>query len=258
MIGGENATRLTFVRCLNILIDMDLRGSVVLVTGGAGALGSVVAQRFFAAGARLALPVRSPGDVALLPAVLRSDSSRLHTGVAQLTEEAQVRTFVSEVVARWSGIDVLLNLAGGYSGGEPVERTAHETWEQMIASNLTTMFLVSREVIPAMRAKGGGCIVSVAAETALSPRAGQGAYATAKGGVLTMTSVLAQELRGAGISVNAIAPGILDTPANARAMPDADRQRWVRLEDVASVLLFLCSPEGRAVTGTTLRMPGGG
>ena len=126
----------------------------------------------------------------------------------------------------------------------------------MISLNTTTAFLMSRACIPGMRAKGYGRIINIAALPAVRPTAERAAYAVAKRGVVTLTEVLHQELKGSGITVNAIAPGILLTEANRRSMPGADTTRWVTPAEIAQLILFLCSDDARSISGNTVMVTG--
>ena len=127
----------------------------------------------------------------------------------------------------------------------------------MLEANLRTAFVMSGAVLPLMRAAHYGRIISIAAMAALSPSASRGPYAIAKRGVVTLTETIAEETKGSGITANAIAPGIIVTAANRASMPSADVSRWVTPEEIAALVLFLCSESARSISGNVLKVYGG-
>ncbi len=127
----------------------------------------------------------------------------------------------------------------------------------MLTANLKTAFLMCSAVLPFMRDAKHGRIISIAAMAALAPAASRGAYAIAKRGVITLTETIAEEVKGTGITANAIAPSIIVTPANRASMPAADVSRWVTPEEIAAIVLFLCSDDARSVSGNVLKVYGG-
>jgi NAD(P)-dependent dehydrogenase (short-subunit alcohol dehydrogenase family) len=173
---------------------------------------------------------------------------------ADLRREEDVNGFIRAVQKEFGRLDILVNVAGGYAGGNRVEETPVAEWDAMMEMNLKTTFLMCRGVIPLM--KGFGRIVNVAAMPALRPAARRGAYAVSKAGVVTLTEVIHQEVKGTGITVNAIAPSTLLTEANKASMPGADTSAWVPLAEVASLIGYLCSDEARSVSGNTIRIFG--
>lgn len=225
-----------------------------IITGGGGELGKVVSAHFLDMGYSIAIPRYPVGhEEGLAPSrpvvrVLERD--------ADLTREEDVKEFVQAAGEAFGEITCLINLAGAYAGGNRVEETSFEEWERMISLNTTTAFLMSRACIPGMRAKGYGRIINIAALPAVRPTAERAAYAVAKRGVVTLTEVLHQELKGSGITVNAIAPGILLTEANRRSMPGADTTRWVTPAEIAQLILFLCSDDARSISGNTVMVTG--
>jgi len=232
-----------------------LSGKVAIVTGGAGALGAVLVGKLLASGAAVAIPLHRDG---LLPAPLRDvPSDRLLAASADLTQESQVSAFVASVLGRWQRVDILVNAAGGYAGGRVVEEVSMSEWESMMSSNLQTAFLMSRAVLPAMRAQGFGRIISIAAMGGLSPGARRAPYQIAKRGVVTLTESIAEEVKGTGVTANAIAPSIILTEANKASMPGGDFSRWVRPEDIGALILYLCSREAGAISGNAIKIYGG-
>jgi NAD(P)-dependent dehydrogenase (short-subunit alcohol dehydrogenase family) len=152
-------------------------------------------------------------------------------------------------------------VAGGFTW-ETLEEGSLDSWARMQAMNLTTNATITKLALPALKASGarngGGRIVNIGAGAAIKAGLGMGAYAASKSGVHRLTEALAEELAGAGVTVNAILPSIIDTPTNRKDMPDADVSQWVKPEAIADVILFLASPAARAVTGALIPVTRGG
>src|ERR1051325_3719374 len=183
------------------------------------------------------------------------------TGI-DLADEAAVRRFYASLPPLWGSI----HLAGGFAMSPVAETSAGDFADQFQMTALSS-FLCSAAAIRAIRARGelgpggakGGRIVNVAARPGLEPRLGPGlgAYATAQAAAAAMTEALAQETAGEEIWINAVAPSILDTPANRKAMPDADFSSWVAPSAVAEVIAFLASPDNRVTRGAVIPVYGG-
>ena len=234
----------------------ELAGKVVLITGATGALGSAVAREFARTGARLALTGRSESKLAQLSAGVGLPAERVLTAAADVTQVEGVAGLVGAIVARWGRVDALLNTVGGWSGGKPVGETEVEEWERMLKLNLRPAFLLSRAVLPGMLAAGWGRVIHVSSKTAVVPRAKQAGYGVSKMGVITLTETIAAEVKGSGVTANAILPSIIDTPANRKALPKADPARWVRAEQIAATMRFLCSEAGGAINGARVPIYG--
>jgi NAD(P)-dependent dehydrogenase (short-subunit alcohol dehydrogenase family) len=233
-----------------------LKDRVAVITGGTGALGRAVTLQFLREGAHCAVPYRSEAEKDELVQEAAPDADRLFCMRADLTQLEPLDAFVAAVVERFGGIDILLNLAGAFAGGTPVAETDPATFDRMLDVNLRSVFLVSRAVIPHLVRRGGGKIVSVAARAALQGTAGLAAYSASKAGVITLTQAMADELRDQNVQVNCILPSIIDTPANRRAMPEADHSRWVDPAEIARVLAFLASDDSRAISGAAVPVYG--
>jgi NAD(P)-dependent dehydrogenase (short-subunit alcohol dehydrogenase family) len=230
---------------------MLFKDRIVIITGGTGGLGQSVTRAFLAEGARTVVTYQVDAEVeALLPVIgdLRDRNLLLK---ADVTDEASVRKLVDQVVSLWGRIDVLVNLVGGFAPGT-VSDTPWEMWERMFALNLRSAVLCCREVLPHMTTQRRGAIINTASLAACRGGAGIAAYAVAKEAVRKFSEVLAEEVREQGIRVNAILPGTIDTPANRRAMPQADPNNWVHPEEIASAILFLASEDSRAIKGASL------
>lgn len=234
----------------------DFTDQVVLVTGGSGNLGRAVVQAFHAAGARLIAPDRSVGRLAAqFPALAQSDAHWLAEGV-DVTEPADMAALTAEIKRRFGRVDVLANTVGGYRAGAPLHLTPLDVWTEMVNLNARSVFVTSQAVIPLMLAQGSGRLIHTAARAALAGGAQAAAYSASKSAVLRLVESMAAELKDAGITVNCILPGTIDTPANRQASPAADFSRWVAPEALADVILFLASPAARAISGAAIPVYG--
>jgi NAD(P)-dependent dehydrogenase (short-subunit alcohol dehydrogenase family) len=223
-----------------------LAGKTVAITGGFGALGRAVALEAIDAGARVALLGRgaAPAD---LPA------GAIALANVDVTDMGATKAAFERV----GGIDGLVNTAGGFEW-ETLEQGALETWDRMYEMNVRTALQACRAALPGMLARGGGRIVNVGALSAEHAAQGMGAYAAAKSGVARLTEAIAEEYKDRGIACNAVLPSIIDTPANRKAMPDADFTRWVDARALARVIVFLLSDDAAPVTGALLPVRGRG
>lgn len=219
---------------------------VVAITGGYGALGRAVVEAAQALGLSVAVIGRTP------PRQPNPDVFEIN-GV-DLTDPAQAKTAIQSVVAHFGRLDALLNIAGGFVWS-PVESDGDE-FERMHALNVKTTLNASRAALPHLKASPEGRIVNIGANGAIKAGHGMGAYAASKAGVHRLTEALAEELKSTPVTVNAVLPSIIDTAANRADMPDADPAKWVAPADLAAVILFLASPEARAVTGALIPVTG--
>ena len=223
-----------------------------LVTGGTGALGQAIVGRLLHDGLAVVVPWIVEAERDRLrersPVAARD---RLRDVRCDVTDGGTMEGLAREVAARHGRIDVLVTAVGGFAGGRLVE-TDRATWDGMLALNLTSAFVAARAVVPHMTAAGGGRIVTVASRAVVPPAGGFIAYTVAKAGVIAFTQALARELEGTGVTVNAVLPSTMDTPANRAAMPDADRSRWVPVDAVADAVAFLAGERAGHVTGTLL------
>ena len=223
-----------------------LDGRVALITGGTGALGRVVSAAFLAAGARVIVTYLVEAELPGFDAAVPKD--RRETAKVELTSRADVEALVARIVATHGRVDVLLNLAGGFAPGTVVETDDHEL-DRLFAMNLKTAFVCTRAVLPVMIRQKHGRIVNVTARPALTGGGGVTAYAITKAAVAALTRAAADEVREHGVTVNAIAPSTIDTPANRAAMQQVDPSRWVKPEEIAATLVFLASDAAGATSG---------
>lgn len=231
-------------------MDRSAANRTVVITGAAGVLGRAVAHAF--GGERLILVDL---ERTALEKAHGGDSSTQTLVALDLLDGAATGVALAPLVASASRI-VLCNIAGGFVMGTAVHETADEIWSRMLDLNLHTLTHACRAVVPRMIETGFGKVVNVAAASATTGKAQMGAYAAAKSGVARLTEAMSLELRGRGINVNAVAPSIIDTPANRAAMPDADPTQWVSPADLANVIRFLASDDAVAVHGAVVPVVG--
>ena len=220
---------------------------VYLVTGAFGVLGTAVAAKLAGQGAHLALLDAAPAPLAAIDAALR-------LGGIDLTDGGQADNAVQRAATRWGRLDGVVNIAGGFRW-ESIAEGGAQTWDLLFALNLKTALHTCRSALPWLKAHGGR-VVNVGAAAAGRAGAGMGAYAASKSAVLRLTEALAEETRDHGVNVNAILPGIIDTPANRRDMPEADYSRWVAPDALADVVAFLLGDGARAITGAGIPVTG--
>ena len=228
---------------------------VVVVTGAFGVLGSAVVRAFARNGARVALVDVVPHASPELQAEFAG--SHLMLGGADLSHQESTRKTMAAIAMRFGGIDVLVNVAGGFRW-EKLEDGSVDTWDELYSMNLRTAVVASKCVLPAMLERGGGRIINLGAGAAAKAGTGMGAYAASKAGVQKLTEALSEEMKDRGITVNAILPGIIDTPRNRIDMPNADFSRWVQPAAIADIIVFLASASGAAITGASIPVFGRG
>ena len=234
-----------------------LSGKTAIVTGGAGALGSAIVRVLLEEGARVAVPFHKAGELEALRGTLPAETAASLSGaMLDLADETAVLAFAETVAEDRGGLDILINTAGAFAGGHPVHETPWSVWQSQLDANLKTAVLASRAAVPQMLRRGGGTIVNVSSRPATGSGKDVGAYAASKRAVLQLTDAMAAELAEAKITVNAILPSTIDTPANRRAMPGADSSRWVKPAEIARVVLFLAGPDARIVSGAHLPVDG--
>ncbi len=232
---------------------MDFTGRTVMITGAAGNLGRAVSRAFEVGGANLVL-VDMARDV-LVRAYGEESPGRL-PAPTDLMDQKAVDATVAAALGKFGRIDVLCNLAGGFTMGSAVHETGDDTWDSLFDINVRTLLRTVHAVVPVMIDAGGGKIVNVGAFAAQKGIAQMGAYVASKSTVIRLTETMSAELRDKGINVNCVLPTIIDTPQNRAAMPDADPARWVRPQDLAAAVMFLASDDARPIHGAALPLTG--
>jgi NAD(P)-dependent dehydrogenase (short-subunit alcohol dehydrogenase family) len=223
-----------------------------LITGGTGGLGAAVTRAFLDSGWRVVVPIFHVAERERVPA-----HERLVLEPADLSDPDSAAA-VTALAAGDQGapLRAVVNLVGGFAMGGRVHETPVEDFEAQLRVNLRPTYLVCEAALPHLQAAGGGAIVCVSSRAALRPFPGAAGYIVAKAGVLAFVDALAEEYRNDAIRVNAILPSVIDTPANRRAMPDADHDRWVSPEQIASVVRFLCEDGADVVSGAHIPVYG--
>ncbi|MCE2406666.1 MAG: SDR family NAD(P)-dependent oxidoreductase [Pseudomonadales bacterium] len=215
-------------------------GVNVTVTGAAGVLGTAVAEAFRAKGA----------TVTGIDIVSTDTTFTLHQ--ADLIDPEDARRVVAEI----GQIDVLANIAGGFTMGDTVDSTSDETWDFMYNLNVRTVFNMVRAVVPQMVDRQRGKIVNIGALNALRGVGRMAAYSASKSVVIRLTESLSEELKTKNINVNCVLPSIIDTPRNREDMPKANFSTWVTPEAMAKVVLFLASSDADPIHGASLPVTG--
>jgi len=242
-----------------------LRDRVALITGGAGGIGLAVARRFAQAGARLAL-----ADIRLDAAQQAAESlGRLgHQAIGlggDVSRSVEAQALVGSAIERFGRIDILVNNAGRMGRVAPLWELTDVDWNEVIAVDLTSVFLVSRAVVPQMRARRSGCIVSVSSIAGKEGTPRLIPYSVAKAGIIAFTKALGKEVVGDGIRVNCVAPGVVQTPLLDQLPPEstqvmlskAPMGRFGTADEVAAVVHFLASDAASFITAQCFDASGG-
>jgi NAD(P)-dependent dehydrogenase (short-subunit alcohol dehydrogenase family) len=227
-----------------------MQDQVVFITGANGGLGSSVTRGFLKQGARVigaSLRIKAADFPQPNFEAMTIDFSKLD----------EIKRGVAKIVARHGRLDVLVHVLGGFAGGPSVAETTDAMWEQMQSINLTSAFRVFRESIPHLRKSTAGRLIAIGSLTAAQPHANLGAYVTFKAALAMLVQTVALENADARLTANVILPGTMDTPANRKAMPDADFSKWAKTNDVADLVLSLAGEHARHLTGLAIPIEGG-
>lgn len=229
-------------------------GRTALITGGTGGLGQGVTTAFLDAGWRVVVPWTTEAKLARLP-----EHDNLHTVRADLFESADAERAADLAASDDDApLSAVVNLVGGFAMGGRVHETNVDEFEHQVRMNLRPTYLTSQAALPRLIANGGGSIACVSSRAALRPFSGAAGYITGKAAVLSLVDAMAAEYKRDNVRVNAVVPGVIDTPDNRAGQPDADRSKWVSPAEIARVLLFLCSPESGVVSGAHVPVYGTG
>ncbi len=242
--------------------DGELSGKVALITGAARNIGAGIATELAAAGAAVAINVRTLSDEAdALAAGINDHGGRAMVLPADVGDPEDVEALIQAVESRFGRLDILVNNASSRAY-RPLEELTVADWRDVMASNLDAAFFCAQAAVPVMRRSGGGAIVNIGGQAAHSGGAGRAAIAAAKAGLIGLTRALAIELAPAGIRVNCLSPGIIETgreltPALAQAAARIPLGRLGEIGEIAATVRFLCSPGGAYITGQTIQVNGG-
>ena len=227
---------------------------VVLVTGGTGALGTAITRRFLGEGAVVCVPWIVEHERERLEASVQAAAHpRLMLERCDVADDAAMARLAESLTARHRRIDVLVSAVGGFAMGD-LAHTDRTLWDSMLTLNLTTAYVAARAVVPAMLSAGGGRVVAVASRAVVPPAGGFIAYTVAKAAVIAFVQALAVETRGRGVTVNAVLPSTMDTPANRAAMPAVDPKTWVPVDAVADAIAYLAAESSAHISGALLNI----
>ncbi len=233
-------------------MNANLQDFVVAVTGAFGNLGMAVAHMAAEHGAQVAMIGHATTPPTELTAPL---DGALIVGGIDLTGFESAQAAMTRIAEHFGHLDALVNIAGAFRWQTLADGDL-ATWDFLYATNLRATVTATKAALPLLLQRPTGRIVNVGANAARKAGAGMGAYAASKAGVARFTEGLAEELKDRSITVNAILPGIIDTPQNRADMPDADTSRWVSPEEIAAVIGFLLSADAAAVTGALIPVTG--
>lgn len=225
---------------------------IVLVAGGTGGLGRAVSLAFLAQGDRVIATYHRQEPFDELKKFAANDATRLEGRAVDVTDEMAVSKLVDDIVSRYGRLDAMVNTIGGYAGGTKLWELETKVFDQMLASNLRSGYALSRAAARAMLAQGNGAIVNIAAKAAIDHGGGAAAYAASKAAAVAMIDSLAEDLKGTGVRANSVLPSIIDTEANRKAMPKADFAKWPKPEEIARVVVFLCSDGAKVIHGAAI------
>lgn len=227
-------------------------GQLVLVAGGTGGLGRAVSIAFLEEGATVVVTYRRQDGFEELREAAGAQASRVEGHSIDVTNDAAVRQLISSIVAKHGRMDAMTNAVGGYTAGQKLWEAEPTTMDQMLSLNLYSGYVLSRSVVPAMLKQGHGTIVNVASTAAIDHAPSAAAYAASKAAAVAMVDSMAADLKGTGVRANSILPSIIDTEANRRAIPNADFAKWPKPQDIARVILFLCSDDAKLINGAAI------
>jgi len=231
-------------------------GKVVLIAGGTGGLGRAVSAGFLAEGAQVIVTYRDQREMDELKRIADENATSLSGHSIDITDEAAVFQLVHAAVQQYGHLDVLVNTVGAYAGGAKLWEADSGVFERMLTLNLRSGYTLLRAAVPAMLKQGRGSIVNIASRAAVDHAGGAAGYAASKAAAVAMIDSLAADLKGTGVRANSILPSIIDTEANRKAMPGANFSQWPKPEEIARVILFLCSDEARLIHGASVPVYG--
>lgn len=229
---------------------------VAILTGGTGGLGREVASLLADRGFRLAITYLVPEEANEVEELLALPEERLLLQRVDCTDGEALKAFVSEVIARFGGVNVLACLVGGWAGGRDVEETDHVRFDRMIDLNLRPSFNAARAAIPHLRDADWGRIIMIGSRSALEPPSGQAMYNAAKAAVIALARSIAEEVTDSNVTSNVVLPALIDTPAFREVVPFANYVDWPTPAQIAAVIGFLASEESAVINGAMIPVYG--
>ncbi len=236
---------------------MNFQGKVALVAGGTGALGREVAMAFLESGATVVVTYRRAEEFEAFAAAVRTTGAQPPAGAAvDVTDAGAVEAMIASIVAQHGRLDILVNTVGGYAGGKNIWESSPEIYARMMGLNLQAGFALARATVPVMIRQKRGWIVNIASKAGFGHSPGAALYAASKAGALALFDSLADEVKPYNINVNSVVPSIFDSAANRKDMPGANFSKWPKPEEIARVILFLCSEDARVIHGAAVPVYG--
>jgi NAD(P)-dependent dehydrogenase (short-subunit alcohol dehydrogenase family) len=237
-------------------MDKRFAGKVALVTGGTGGLGRAVSLAFLEEGANVVVTYRDPKEMDDLKRIAGTNASSFAGHPVDVTDTTAMEQFVKKLTADHGHLDAVVNAVGAYAGGKRLWETDPSEFDRMLSLNLRAGYTILRAAVPKMLQQGRGAIVNVASKAAFDHAGAAAGYVASKAAAVAMIDSLAGDLKGTGVRVNSILPSIIDTEANRKAMPGANFAQWPKPEDIARVILFLCSDDARLIHGAAIPVYG--
>jgi NAD(P)-dependent dehydrogenase (short-subunit alcohol dehydrogenase family) len=215
-----------------------------------------VSLAFLEEGAKVVVTYWVQTEFEALKSEAEAKSASIEGHRVDVTDETAVRQLIDKVLAEHGRLDALVNTVGGYAGGVNLWQLETKVFDQMLALNLRSGYALSRAAIPVMLKQKHGAIVNIAAKAAFDHGAGAAAYSASKAAALALMDSLAAEVKGTGVRVNSVLPSIIDTEPNRKAMPNVDFAKWPKPQEIARVILFLCSDDARVIHGAAVPVYG--
>jgi NAD(P)-dependent dehydrogenase (short-subunit alcohol dehydrogenase family) len=233
---------------LTMDVSFDFSSKVVLISGGTGALGRTLVKKFIASGAVTISSFLNEKEAKKL----KIENPKVELTKLDMLNEGQLLKTIPQLKRQFGTINILVNVVGGYLGGRTIIDLSETDWDAMMNLNLKSAFLITKHIIPVMKSGNGGNIVHISSRTGLKSEGGDSAYAASKAGLIRFVESAAQEFKEFNININCILPTLIDTDANRKAIPNGDFSKWLSAEDLANVILFLCSSGGRVINGSAI------
>ncbi|MGE5821877.1 MAG: SDR family NAD(P)-dependent oxidoreductase [Nitrososphaerota archaeon] len=229
-------------------VTYNFSNKVVLITGGTGALGRTLVKKFIDSGAITISSFLNEKEAEKL----KTANPKVEMIELDIGKEEKILKIIPILVERFGTINILVNVVGGYLGGKSITELSGTDWDAMMNLNLKSAFLISKHVIPIMKSGNGGNVVHISSRTGLKSEGYDSAYAASKAALIRFVESAAHEFKEQNININCILPTTIDTEANRKAMPKADFTKWLLAEDLANVVLFLCSPSSGVINGSAI------